>query len=282
MKQLPYPPHHVKETLNIEEIFLRYDFLLMDNCILHQDSTLSDELYDVRTPEKLSRFKPRIESMIQMFETIRGYLSQYKHVHITPEVKNEIAPLANHLRNVAMYNQTKCSELERELQRRDRRPRFSRKNKFRNKVLEMQREEDFDLSNYTEIVRQPIELLQTSADILQKLAEEFPIYQRKMGLPQITIGKASPTDASMLAALFDYIQKPENQEHQAAILTADGDLIQLYHSHFATLTPSEQVELPRRTAVYFREPYKETFLRFEYHPSWKVRETAGNEKESRV
>ena len=270
-----------EKTVTLEQILPHYHFLLVDNCLIHPNNGLSEELYSIRQPEQLFRLSAPIEAMIEISEAFRSTISNYKNVYITPEIKNEIGPLIDHLRQVASYQQGKLSRLERELKLRNGRMRFSHHNRRKNKFLEQRGKEDSH--EYEESTQRPIELLYRSADSLQALQEEFPVYQREeRDLAPIMTGKASLADASLTAALFEYIQKPENQRHQAAILTADGDIIQLYHAHFATLPPSKQVKLSPQTAVYFQKPRTQNFIYFGYHPPWQVREAARKEKQKRV
>ena len=271
-----------EEMITLEQILPNHHFLLVDNCMIHPDYTLAEDLYTTRYPNQLARFEARLEALITISESYRSYISLHSNMYMTPEVKEEIQPLIRHLHQVASHHEMMVSRLEKDLRYKKKRPPYSRCNKSRNKFLEARHHDKVEDDDEIESTPRSIQLLHTLIDSLQSLQEEFPLYRREQQLPQITIAKASPADASMVAALFDYVQKLENQERQAAILTADGDLIKLYHSHFATLTPSKQVELPQRTAVYFREPHKETFLRFVYRPPSKVRETLTKEKKPGV
>lgn len=260
-----------ERTLNMEEIITCYDFILMDNCLLKADPQLSEQIYMIRQPSQLLRFTERFKDLVKSIEEMQGYLLKYQHLYLTPEVKEEIPPFAVHLRQVASHHQSRLPQLERDYQSPRGRPRFSRQNKRRNRLLERQQEDEIDFSEYSGTMQQTMNHMYNAADSLERLAEAFPVYRRSYELSRITILKASVADASLIAAMVDYAQKQENQRSTAAILTADGDIIKLFHKHLTTLPFAEQRSLSPRVAVHFREPADQMFKRFVYNIPHYVR-----------
>lgn len=261
-----------ERTLNLEEIIPCYDFILMDNCLLKADQSLSEHIYMVKQPSQLLRFTERFRNLVKSIEEMQGYLSKYQHLYLTPEVKEEMFPFAVHLRQVAWHHQSKLPQIEQDWHPSRGRPKFSRHNRRRNKLLERQSEEGFDFSEYNSTLQQTLDLIHRAADSLDQLAETFPVYQRSYELSRITVLKASMADASLIAAMVDYAKKEEHQSHTAAILTADGDIIKLFHKHLLTLPYAEQRSLSPRVAVYFQEPASQMFRRFVYNIPYRVQE----------
>lgn len=265
-------PQAPERTVDMEEIIPFYHFLLVDNCLIHSDSGLSEQLYTVRDPSHLLRFTTRIEDLIRDTESMREYISKYDHLYVTPEIQREMGPLTIHLREVASYQGRKIVQQQQELRQRNGRPKFSRWNKRHNKRLEQQEEEDFNPSGHQSIVEHTIRLMHDAANAMESLSQEFPVYQHSGNLPRLATMKASVADASLVGALMDYAQKPENKKHTAAILTADGDVIQLFHRHLQTLSPTEQIDLSSRVAVHFRSHTEKVFIRIGYYLPREVKE----------
>ncbi len=261
-----------EKTLHLEEIIPCYDFLLMDNCLLKADQSLSEHIYMVKHPSQLLRYTERFKDLVKSIEEIQGYLAKYQHLYLTPEVKEEIAPFAVHLRQVASHHQSKLPQLERDYQSPRGRPKFSRHNKRKNKLLERQQDEGLEPAEYSSTLQQTLDLIYQAADSLDQLAETFPVYQRSYELSRITVLKASMADASLIAAMVDYAKKKEHQSHTAAILTADGDIIKLFHKYLLTLPVAEQRSLSPRVAVYFQEPAGQMFKRLVYNLPHYMRE----------
>lgn len=261
-----------ERTLNLEEIIPCYDFLLMDNCLLTVDTQLSEQIYMAKQPSQLLRFTEHFKDLVKSIEEMQGYLLKYRHLYLTPEVKEEIPPFAVHLRQVASHHQSKLQHLEQDWPPSRGRPKFSRHNRSRNKLLERQQEEGFNFSEYNSMLQQTLDIIHQAADSLEQLAETFPVYQRSYELSRITVLKASMADASLIAAMVDYAKKQEHQSHTAAILTADGDIIKLFHKHLLTQPFTEQRNLSPRVAVHFREPADQMFIKFVYNLPYYVRE----------
>ena len=268
-----------ERTLHLEEIIPFYQFLLVDSCLFSLDSGLSQQLYMVKDPSQLLRFTSRLEDLTKNIQMMRSYLSRYNHLYVTPEIQEEITPFITHLRQVQSYHESKLSQQQRELRRGNNRPKFNRWNKRRNQMLERRGEDDFDNSDYEVMARQTLDLMLHAADGLNSLSTEFPVYHYSGNLPRLATKKASIADASLVTALMDYVKKPDHQQHAAAILTADGDIIQLFHGHLQTLSPSDQRDLSSRAAVHFWSHLKREFIRLGYFLPQYVRETEGQEWE---
>ncbi len=264
-----------ERTSDLEEIIHFYHFLLVDNCLIHAGSGLSEQLYMVKEPARLLRFSIELEDLTQNIQMLQSYISRYKHLHITPEIQQEMMPFTAHLRQVTSYHRSKLSQQQRELRQKNGRPRFSRWNKQYNRTLERLEEEDFDPSDYNSRVEQTLRLMQDAADGVESLSKGFPVYQRSGNLPRLSVMKASMADASLVGALVDYAQKSENRNHTAAILTADGDVISLFHKHLQTLSPAEQIDLSSRIAVHFRSHAEKVLTRIGYCPPLQVRKSEG-------
>lgn len=264
-----------EKTLNLEEIIPHYNFILVDNCILYSKSNLSDELYMVKEPGKLHKFTAQLQELEKEIQTLRGYITKYNTLYLTPEVKEEMMPLVSHLRRVASYHQSKLPLPQRAWKNNKSRLQFQPNNKRYNKFLERQRDKEFDFSEYRNEVQQTLDLICRVADDIVTLSETFPIYQSSNTVPRLPTLKASMTDAGLLGALIDYAQKQENKKNIAAILTADGDIISLFHTHLQSLPPVEQMDLSSRLAVHFRNNVNKEYTWLGFHPSYRVRETVG-------
>ncbi len=270
------PPSAPERTSNLEEIIPFYQFLLVDSCLINLDSDLSEELYLVKNPAQLPRFTSRLEELKQSIQTLQDYIAKYNHLYVTSEVQEELAPFSAHLRQVQSYNNLKWREQQRELRPGTSRPKFDRWNKRHNKILEQLEEEDFDSSGYESRVGRALDLIREVADNIESLSKSFPVYHYSGNLPRLATKKASIADASLVAALLDYAQKAEHQQHAAAILTADGDIFQLFHKHLQTLSPAEQRDLSSRVAVHFWSHLQPGFIRLGYTPPSSVREAEGH------
>jgi len=212
--------------------------------------------------------------LVQDVQTLRSYIATYNTLYLTPEIKEEMMPLVTHLRQVAAYHQSKLPRQQETWQNKKSHPPFKRYDKRRNRILERQRGEEFDFSEYKSAIQQTLDLICQVTDDIATLSETFPIYQSSPNLPRLPTLKASVTDAGLVGSLVDYAQKQENKGNTAAILTADGDIIKLFISHLKTLPAVEQIDLSQRLAVHFKSQASGEYIRFEYHTSYQARMAA--------
>ncbi len=251
-----------------------YQFVLMDTNVITDpffESNLGDRLHSIHTSRELRQQQATLENYVRYWDALTHTIIAEPHVYTTPAVLTEIFMLHQHIERCAQFHQSllatelHCAHNKKYLDAHGRSKRL-----FNNSIERTRRETQETSLHEIYIERSAaVTTLARMTISIHTLMTHFKRYNGERNYQTALPGKISPTDMTLIDALFTYLVDPQHQNDYGTIITADGDIFKAFLHILNRVERSDLVpSLIERASVSFYDTKNGVIQTKQYNPQY--------------